>query len=466
MNNTILASALGEVFDESSNEFMKSVAPQNGHVFSRKFKKKIRRIIRTRANPFRLFYVERHILINTFGMIAIMATVALMVILKSHNGISEYATASFAEIKSSSEIPTKEYSNLDFSNAVLNLPDADKLYKVYFNKENNYTFDECTKYSYELFDIVFDYVKEENPNKTFTDHNGDPLPEGEANLIGDINGQFFQSQLYLGIDDEKGYQCRFSNNGSFIMYGPVIEIAAVGAEAPGIVEEIIHLDRGEPAPDKKYLVDGKEYSSAQALDFAEKFMAEKLSKYLPGDGVSPTELVIIKDPDSDNYMYRFQFEHVFKGTPYFHLSLDPSLETGDHTPYGVIYITIASPDRIGEIYNMMHYAKAEYDGELKDKYIPLEKAADMVNEYLAPYFKQKISEVTIKYLCPDIHTDFHYDGSQESVQQNPDITYARPYWCFIIDKADPVSGDYCLSGKAILVDMQTGEITTHINVNR
>lgn len=57
-----------------------------------------------------------------------------------------------------------------------------------------------------------------------------------------------------------------------------------------------------------------------------------------------------------------------------------------------------------------------------------------------------------------LHSDEKKIADEESLP-------LRPYWCFIIDKDDPMLGDYCLSAEAILVDMQTGEIVPYIEVN-
>lgn len=371
----------------------------------------------------------------------------------THRSTDELKKVTLDEIISDSKIPDREYDNLDFSNAVLNIPDVETFSRYYIPEESYYTIDECAENCYELFDLIFDYVKKENPDFALTDSEGNPLADGEAVIWDgsdavipdDINGTpVSEASVYFKANDESEYSCRFTNDGSFIIYNSnIVQVASVGVGGSGIIEEIIHLDRGEKAPDTKYLVDGKEYSPSQAIEFAENVMSEKLGKFLPSDEVSPTELIIIKDPDTESYIYRIQFEHVYDGTPYFHL-LPPAAASGYNMGFGVIYITIAAPNRVGEIYNMTYYPQVKNDGAYEDEYISLEAAADLANEYLAPHYAQEIAEVTIKY----------------THKSNKDGKYFRPYWCFVIDQNSPWN-DYCLNGKAIYVDMQTGEVIVY-----
>lgn len=75
MSKTIISSALGEVFEESAGEYMRSVAVRKDFVFSDKFNKKMKRILRTRTNPFKVFRIEHHALMNTLSVFAIMAVI-------------------------------------------------------------------------------------------------------------------------------------------------------------------------------------------------------------------------------------------------------------------------------------------------------------------------------------------------------------------------------------------------------
>lgn len=85
MSKHRFVSALNEVFEARLDGFMKSVEIKNDHVFSERFNKKIRRIIKTRTNPLRLFYIERHVLINTLSIFTMIAVIAAIGVLNLSN---------------------------------------------------------------------------------------------------------------------------------------------------------------------------------------------------------------------------------------------------------------------------------------------------------------------------------------------------------------------------------------------
>ncbi len=397
---------------------------------------------------------------------AVIGTAVYFLVIKNKDDVSkdeicEQATATLSEIVSDSKIPDKEYDNLDLSEAVLNIPNVDKLNKYYAPLDDNLTPEECNKKCYELFDDIFYYAKEEHPDTVFEDGYGNPLPDGEAvEQYINGNGPFSLSYIWFEVEEDTGYSCRCDAEGRFIMYeSATIDIRYDDSTE---VEQIIHLDRGEQAPDTQYTVNGEKYSPAQALEFAQGVAADKLSKYVDAP-LSPTELVIHKNAGSDNYFYIVQFEYVYDGMPYFHLSAPKALENMWNV-YKVLYMTITTPNRIGEIYNMIEDNGFEKDGKYTDKYIPLETAIDIANQYLAQYYRQKISEVAIKYVVVSEPIDgwAFADGYQPEDDAYKEKRRLRPCWCFIIDKTNPYHGDYCLCGKAITVDMQTGKVYTFI----
>lgn len=377
---------------------------------------------------------------------------------------SKYATTPLSEVILNTQIPDKEYENLDLSGAVLNIPQTDKLCKFNVPADTWYTPEQCTEKCYYLFNSVFDYVVKENPDITFSDMSGQPLAEGEAEKsTNNITGNFSEAEINYFADDETMYSCRCGRDGHFIIYdSQTVSVAAISAGARGVCESVIHLDRGEKAPDAKYISGGEEYTAAQALAFAQEVLNERIIDALPCSDVSPTELAIIKDPDSDNYMFKIQFEYVYEKTPYFHLSVPASIE-GKSLDCGVIYVTVTAPEKVGEIYNICGLHEVEIGGEFDDKYISLADAAGLVSEHLAPYFKQEISEISIKYACfntlPDGEEQSELPDTDDGVKKE-----FRPCWCFVIDKSDPLNVDYCISANAILVDMKNGEVYSFLDV--
>lgn len=377
---------------------------------------------------------------------------------------SKYATAPLSEIVSNTQIPDKEYENLDLSGAVLNIPQAEKLCKFHVPADTWYTPEQCTEKCYYLFNSVFDYVVEENPDITFSDMNGQPLSDGEAaQSTNNITGNFSETEINYIANDETVYSCRYGRDGRFMIYdSQTISVAAMSAGARGVCESVIHIDRGEKVPDTTYILSGEEYTAAQALTFAEKVLNERIIDALPCSDVSPTELAIIKDPDSENYVFKIQFEYLYEKTPYFHLSVPASIE-GKSLDYGVVYVTVTAPERVGEIYNMCSLHEVKSGGDLDDKYIKLADAAGLASDYLAPYFKQEISEISLKYAC--LNTILVSEDPSKTAEENGSANIDfRPYWCFVIDKSEPLKDDYCVRANAVLVDMQTGEVNLFLDV--
>lgn len=85
MSRHRFVSALDEVFGARLDDLMRSVEIKNDHVFSKRFGKRIRRIIKARTNPLRLFYIERHVLINTLSVFTMIAVITVIGVLNFSN---------------------------------------------------------------------------------------------------------------------------------------------------------------------------------------------------------------------------------------------------------------------------------------------------------------------------------------------------------------------------------------------
>lgn len=149
---------------------------------------------------------------------------------------SKYAVTSLSEIVSDTQIPDKEYENLDLSGVVLNIPNADKLYKLYVPGDTWYTPEQCTERCYDLFNTVFDYVIKENSDITFSDMHGEPLAQGEAaRSVNESTGDFLEAEINYFVDDDTVYSCRYGRDGRFIIYDSLTSsVAAISAGAKGV----------------------------------------------------------------------------------------------------------------------------------------------------------------------------------------------------------------------------------------
>ena len=374
--------------------------------------------------------------------------------------ISDLATETYAEIVSEKKLPDKEYTNLDFSEAVLNVPSADKLYKYYTHAGEPYTKEQCTQICYELFDMFITPMYPEGEEIVYTDIKTNPLPEGEAEYTNNVTGDLAMAGLWCGFDE--GYYefsgTRLALNGIDIDVGGRFIIDADDGKPHGTeFEKVIRLDRGGELPDETYSLKGEDYSTKQAMQFANETL-EKLAPYLNNAQLTPTEFIIMKNMDNDDYQYEIQFAYVLDDMPVFHLMppVDNSangevLSLTNH----MLYITIDTPDHITRLDTGYPIGESVKKGdEFEDKYISLEKAADLASEYLAPYYMNKISEVSVTYVDMFWYKPGEYDLKEA------ESTPMTPCWCLISD-LDEDDYSYARSCNAIYIDMQTGEVLAY-----
>lgn len=153
MKNDRFVLALNDVFEAKSKEYMKSVENISSHVFSEKFNKKMRRIIRTRTNPLRLLYIERHVLVNILSMLVIAGTVLFLGILGFQN-LGKHGGTYIDIDENYSVLDSELASKLDHSSVPLNTVITDYEYDIRSEICNSpTTFDD--KYMYCLVPLGF-----------------------------------------------------------------------------------------------------------------------------------------------------------------------------------------------------------------------------------------------------------------------------------------------------------------------
>ncbi len=410
---------------------------------------------------------NKQVLIIGVAAAAIAAAVVSIYLLLSSGNSDKLVTATLQEIVSDSKLPDKEYDNLDFSDAVLHIPDVDKLYSYYWTDTPRvYSKDDCADAAIELFFGVFNYF--DKNDIVWVDMDGNELPGnkpayivGECAADGDLldkNGKYTE---YQKVDDwsKKGIIgfSHLSTTGAFTIgalqpYDSVYGIGGINSE---IVKKV-KVDIGQEIPNETYFVGGKEYSLKQAIEFAGNVISYN-KIFFEDYNLKLSLIEIIKNGSDDYYSYRFSYEATYKGVPVSDSDVRGiSRNTGMQSPKFCLIIT--EPDRIGNIDNFSSFYCAGDDGELDDKFITLESAADLVNGFFAPEYKHKFDEVTIKYAQP-------YDGQTYA---NEEKIYAHPYWCFITYNdptysPNPEASDTYEIGRELIedtvfVDMQTGEI--------
>ena len=123
---------------------------------------------------------KKRILITTAIMLCIVAVIvsvaAIYVHIKNKNIVP--TKVSYKEIMESTTLPIGKYENLDLSNAVLNIPKADKLYNYYKLGQTYeiYTPDEAAQLCRDMFMKLYDYTESDGLIST--------APHGQMNNLG------------------------------------------------------------------------------------------------------------------------------------------------------------------------------------------------------------------------------------------------------------------------------------------
>ena len=409
---------------------------------------------------------KKRILITTAIMLCIVAVIvsvaAIYVHIKNKNIVP--TKVSYKEIMESTTLPIGKYENLDLSNAVLNIPKADKLYNYYKLGQTYeiYTPDEAAQLCRDMFMKLYDYT--ESDGLIFGDINCTPWTNEQS-----WNPDFRDCSFHISYPDRvydnpsaglgHGYAC-IDLEGT-LRFDHLLDY---GVYSDSELVESINISRGEQLPDKSYDLRGGEYKMTDAVEFGSKTL-DSIKEYLPDADIQPARLNVFKTPlYVDNfeiteyyYEYQIEYEYVLDGIPVCDSSSAAfsAAESLFKVSNNKIYLVIDTPDKLSTlscIGPFMYPNKEEQP--LKDEFITLDKACEMLSNFLAPKFVQHIDEVTVKYANTWDNT-VYYEETEKRV--------GRPCWCFITDQGY-AAGNGCSypCEKQIVVDMQTGDIFVNV----
>ena len=376
------------------------------------------------------------------------------------------------EVISEAELPVGKYENLDFSEAKLVLPEkAETLHNYYrLLRKGKYSPEECTEIAWNY--IIDGFGVDPDDLSTLQDMNGDhPTAitytcdlKSEISLYDNAYRDnqkaadvFFidDSEKAKEVDKEYGfayrdwyYYCDFTITGSTYLQSYIDRYQTIQGT---VVKEIDVTD--DEQLDEAYLVAGVEYTPRQAMAFAESRL-DLVKNNLGTDDYTPKKVIVIKNSENEYYSYAVLFQYLADSV----LMLDTApinvdIESDYSFSKMALTVSVSQPDILGGIFNSP-YTIVGNDGEIKDKYLPLDMAVKRLNTYFADKYEQKFSEVSIRYA---VKYNLHENSSL------PDDTklYVRPYWCFTKTNKNGFQyepGFYEYREEYILVDMQTGEI--------
>lgn len=234
-----------------------------------------------------------------------------------------------------------------------------------------------------------------------------------------------------------------------------------------MVEDIIHVDRGEPLNNSYQLYDGLQ-SLQDAVDYVNDWLNQNWVMWEPDFEyrVKTVEVRNIKD----GYFYDMVIEKVYEGIPLEDI-LNSSVYTIDEHnnllleyTMSPIMIRMYQCNSIDVFSNAPGIIKIKHKSEEQEGWLPLLECMLSVEELFSEYVVYDISDIEIKYvICPDYESiksqrtkiDFHSPGLEMK---------AKPVWSLIIDidKEKLLNEDGTFTeGNVrhyINIDMRTGEV--------
>ncbi len=414
---------------------------------------------------------KKRIIIITAVTLCIVAVIVAAVSLYVHFSHKEVMTygVPYKEIVENTTIPTKQYSNLDLSKAVLDVPEHGEFYQYYINGLDypRYTKEETAKVARDIFPKAFEL----DPDKLiFGDEDQHPWGDGDESWQEDFLQRYFNVS-YSDIEYKHDGTHNEPQGWVYVAQDTRFDVGYDYQLIPGLtiqnMEESINLRDYSQLPDKSYeMFDGKQLSMNDALKLSDSYL-ERLKDYFPPKiEVRPANLYVLKcefvpllaDEEGnfsegepiDFYQYQIDYEYLLDGIPCSDsVSLTfNALESLSRVSSDKLTIDICYSDKVNRIHQHSAFAIDGMEKEpLKDEFLTLESACDLLSDYLAPQYMQHIDEITVKYALT-------WDGT---VENDGDKLYMRPYWCFL--KEDGYDNVYAEGGeKQLLVDMQTGDI--------
>lgn len=389
--------------------------------------------------------------------IATITAIYLIHWYNSKNNIPEYVTL---EQLKKSVIPDKKYDNLDLSHAVLNMPQFTDLYDIKWQKNLNYSKEECIENCTKLGQDILFMIEQHGIDKStifYCDDSRNESPDGKP-LYDDFG---FASINYIDKSTLEDYYyllyggVTFDDNGTMIseFYSP---------SEPQMVSQlrkIIRLDLGQQPSDKMYRTIDGEMSEKQAIDQAQQEV-ENYSKYLGGEmkpayvyiyqyteDYNSDQTSVINDEDNGNpYYFDVYFYKLYEGVPFFSSGAEQNVTEDDNGDYifrqPMMYIEICESNCFKRVLSVGGYPVTNATKHEEDKYISLQTACDKISELFAPEYELAIDEISFNYAM--IYKFGDEDGSMHQ---------AMPCWCF---STYAPTGSARMMENTIYVDAVTG----------
>lgn len=164
-----------------------------------------------------------------------------------------------------------------------------------------------------------------------------------------------------------------------------------------------------------YDINGQEYALKDAVEFANKKVAEDISQFLYEKPVL-TDIGVVFFPHRNSYAYLLKYSHLIDGVLVDDV-WSPDIDN-DFFRGSALNIEIYEKDRLSIVSNLCYF-KILSKTPAKE-IIPLSDAEKLAAEAIAPYTAYKVTGCELKYVC--------------ITHQEPDKTVFKPMWVFVIDE--------------------------------
>ena len=408
---------------------------------------------------------KKRLLIITAALLVALAITAtvLVVVKKGENKLlteTEYVTL---EQLKKSVIPDKKYDNLDLSHAVLNMPQFTELYDIKWQKNANYTEEECITLCDEIGQKILSSLKQNGVDMStifYCDDYQKELPDGKPSFdkVGATINFLDKTTLDEYYFTSYGFSV-FDDNGTMQMYYNSPDVPKM----PYVIRKITRLDLGQQPSDKMYRTIDGEMSEKQAIELAQQEV-ENYSKYLGGE-MKPAYVYIyqytedhnsdqtsvINDEDNGNpYYFDVYFYKLYEGVPFFCSGIQQHLDMEDEYSGNIIFrqpqmfVEICESKGAAIVESLCGYPVSEAVKHEEDKYISLQTACDKISKLFAPGYELAIDEISFSYAL-----EFEFGDEDGSMHQ------AMPCWCF---STYAPAGSAIMMENTIYVDAVTGMV--------
>ena len=318
-----------------------------------------------------------------------------------------------------------EYENLEFECDVPSIS-ADKVYQIKIERPSVINDAEASKKKLSQMASKFFGNEIDTANIIDTVNNSvkyEHIPPNSVDGNSDKYAELFASNTFLLNDSKLLHEIRYEKE--------------VTAKAP-----FVKLSDNTT---KIITLNGNEVNLSELVEKAKNEIERCCADVLNTDEqIMPYDAVIMKSTIDGSEYITLRFSHIIEGIEYNEDGFAPTPDEGAVTLPSYITVEMTDDGEIATIQNYYYFSIKEKT-EL-EKIAPLSEATDTLSNQLAPNYKYKVSNVSLKYV-----------NLSECAQVDSEL---RPMWCYTLDEYSGGFGDPSnfFQTQNAYVDAQNGNV--------